>query len=273
MDGREGARRGVQRLILLRVVPVRLASLGLLALLLGGCSSTPERETLTVFAAASLAESFAAIEAAFEAEQPGVDVVVAFAGSQLLATQLLEGASADLFASANPEQLDRAAAGRSMIERRTFTTNRLVLAFPRASVDAGELAIDTLAQLDDPGVRVVLAGEAVPAGHYAREALRELGLHDAVMANVVSYELDVRGVVGKLLAGEADAGIVYATDLRGVEDRLASAELGVAIDARYELALVGDSNHLAAARAFAEFVSGPAGQAILREHGFAAHHD
>ncbi len=243
----------------------RLAPLALVLLI--GCRSTSEREVVVVLAAASLRESFTAIEAAFEAEQPRIDIELSFGGSQLLATQILEGARVDVFASANPEQLDRVAAERALVGRRHFTSNRLVLAVPRG----GEVA--SLEQLDDAGVRVVLAGEAVPAGKYAREALQQLGLADGVLANVVSNELDVRGVVGKLLAGEADAGIVYATDLRGLDDRLQSLELGVTLDARYELALLDDGEHRHAAEAFAEFVSGAAGQAILREHGFALHHD
>ncbi|MFV8750414.1 molybdate ABC transporter substrate-binding protein [Nannocystaceae bacterium ST9] len=240
-----------------------------LALLLAQACKPSERTTVTVFAAASLTESFAAIEAAFEAEHPELDVVLVFAGSQLLATQLLEGAQAEVFASANPEQIDRVGTGRELAERRVFTTNRLVLVVR----DEGE--IRTLDQLTGEGVRVVLAGEAVPAGKYAREALAELGMRDEVMANVVSNELDVRGVIAKLRAGEADAGIAYATDLRGSEDVLDAIELAVEVDARYELAVLADSSHPSEGKTFAAFVSSEAGQAILHEHGFSAvaHHE
>jgi molybdate transport system substrate-binding protein len=228
------------------------------------CGRSSEREPITVFAAASLTESFGALELAFEAEHPNFDVVLAFAGSQLLATQLLEGARADVFASANAEQVDRVATDRELSERRVFATNRLVL------VVRDDGTIRTLDQLSGKGVRVVLAGEAVPAGKYARQALTELGLHEDVMANVVSNEIDVRGVIAKLSAGEADAGIAYATDVRGSEDVLDAIVLPVKVDARYELTVLADAEQLAGGKAFASFVTSDAGQAILREHGFSA---
>jgi molybdate transport system substrate-binding protein len=244
---------------------VRLRTLALtLALSLAcACGRSSVRTPVTVLAAASLTESFAALETAFEAEHPEYDVELAFAGSQLLATQLLEGAHADVFASANPEQVDRVATGRELIERRPFASNRLILVVRKDG------PIHALDQLTDDGVRVVLAGEAVPAGKYARAALTELGLHDEVLANVVSNELDVRGVIAKLRAGEADAGIVYATDLRGSRDVLEGIELVVDVHARYELAVLGDNGRdPAGGKAFAAFVTGPDGQAILHEFDF-----
>jgi molybdate transport system substrate-binding protein len=228
------------------------------------CARSGEREPVVVFAAASLAESFGALELAFEAEHPQFDVVLAFAGSQVLATQLLEGAQADVFASANPEQVDRVATERELIERQVFASNRLV------AVVRDDGTIRSLDQLTPEGVRVVLAGEAVPVGKYARQALDELGLLEAVMANVVSNELDVRGVIAKLRAGEADAGIVYATDLRGSEDVLDAIELPVDVHASYELAVLADASDRAGGQAFTAFVISPAGKAILHEFGFSA---
>jgi molybdate transport system substrate-binding protein len=246
--------------------PVRRPALALVPAftLALACGRSSERETITVFAAASLTESFGAIEQAFEAEHPQYDVVLAFAGSQVLATQLLEGAQADVFASAHPEQVERVAEGRELIDRQAFASNRLVV------VVRDDGAIRSLDQLAGEGVRVVLAGEAVPAGKYAREALTELGLRDSVMANVVSNEIDVRGVIGKLRAGEADAGIAYATDLRGSESVLEAIELPVDVHARYELAVLADANSRAGGQAFAAFVGGSEGQAILREFGFSS---
>ncbi len=240
---------------------LRLAALGLAIGTLLACRSDP-RTPVTVFAAASLAESFAALELAFEADHPELDVVVVVGGSQLLATQLIEGARADVFASANPEQVDRVALERELTDRQRFATNRLVV------VVRDDGPIHSIEQLAGEGVRVVLAGEAVPAGKYARAALVELGLHAGVMANVVSNELDVRGVIGKLRAGEADAGIAYATDLRGSESVLEAIELAVDVDAHYELAVLADAEQRAAGQAFANFVTSNAGQAILHEHGF-----
>lgn len=230
--------------------------------LTSACGRSSNRTAVTVFAAASLSESFAALETAFEAEHPELDVQLSLAGSQLLATQLLEGASADVFASANPEQIDRVASGRELLERRAFAGNRLVLVVRKDG------PIRTIEQLTKKGVRVVLAGEAVPAGKYARAALDELGLRDEVLANVVSNELDVRGVIAKLLAGEADGGIAYATDLRGATHELEAVELVTGVQARYELAVLADANNPAGSKVFVEFVTGPKGQAILHEHNF-----
>lgn len=243
---------------------MRLPILTLALSLACACESAGVRTPVTVFAAASLTESFAALELAFEAEHPQFDVELAFAGSQLLATQLLEGARADVFASANPEQVDRVATGCELLERRAFASNRLVVVMRQDG------PIRSFDQLADGGVRVVLASEAVPAGKYARAALGELGLHDQVLANVVSNELDVRGVIAKVRAGEADGGIVYATDLRGSTDTLDSLELPVDVHARYELAVLGDAvRDPTGGKAFAAFVTSSKGQAILHEFGFA----
>jgi molybdate transport system substrate-binding protein len=234
---------------------------------------TPSQTTtVTVFAAASLSEPFRAIERDYEAAHPGVDLELSFAGSQLLAAQLLEGAPAQLFAAADGAQLDRVAGERALTGRRVFASNRLVIVVPAGSAITG---VDDLAA---PGVRIVLAGEAVPAGRYAQVALDQLGggVRAAVEANVVSRETDVRAVAAKVRLGEADAGIVYATDVRG-DAKLELRELPAAaqIAASYELAVLVDERERepdpqrqAAALALAEFVTSPAGQAILAEHGF-----
>jgi molybdate transport system substrate-binding protein len=267
------------------------------ALGLGGCARAGVEQTLTVFAAASLTEPFRALERAFEAEHPGVDVVVSFAGSQLLATQLLEGAPAQVFASADAAQLDRVAAERTVVGRRVLASNRLVIVVPVGS------AITELTDLAEPGVRVVLAGATVPAGRYARQALERLpvdsvDLLGAVERNLVSNETDVRGVVTKVRLGEADAGVAYATDVLG-DPSLELREFPpiAAVVARYEIAALSDGRRDAvqageagrnrkpmmgraggrsrpesaldvAALEFVEFVTSPAGQAILADYGF-----
>jgi molybdate transport system substrate-binding protein len=243
----------------------------LLVALAGGCTRKGEPQAITVFAAASLSESFRAIETAYEAEHPGVDVELNFAGSQLLATQLLEGASAQVFASADAAQLDRVFVDLELLERRAFASNRIVIV-----VLAGSEIADVW-DLTEPGVRVVLAGEAVPAGRYARQALEQVpvdsvDLRAAVERNVISNETDVRAVVAKVRLGEADAGMVYATDVIG-DPALELRELSplAQVAARYELAVIGDRNSdplRAAAGQFVDFVTGPSGQAIRAEHGF-----
>ena len=253
------------------VRPVLHLLLGL-PLMLGGCvRSSSESVTLTVFAAASLAESFRAIERAYEAEHPGVNIEINVAGSQLLATQLLEGANAQVFASADKPQLDRVDVEFMLDSRREFASNRLVIVVPAGS------AIEDLFDLTEPGVRVVLAGESVPAGRYARQALQRVpvdsvDLLGAVERNVVSNETDVREVVAKVRLGEADAGIVYATDVLG-DAKLEARELpvGAEVRARYELAVIVENSRgplRATAIEFVDFVTSPAGQAILVDHGF-----
>lgn len=245
----------------------RLPTLLLFAVL-GACTRS-DAPTITVFAAASLSEAFRAIEQAYEAEHPGVSIELNFAGSQLLATQLLEGADAQVFASADAVQIDRAGARLELSERRTFAGNRLVIVVPAGSEIRG------VGDLTEPGVRVVLAGEAVPAGRYARLALERypvdsVDLRAAVERNVISNETDVRGVVAKVRLGEADAGIVYATDVVG-DAKLELRELSPTdVTARYEIAVIADRNQARHNEAvqFVEFVTSPAGQAILAEHGF-----
>ncbi|WP_181197585.1 molybdate ABC transporter substrate-binding protein [Enhygromyxa salina] len=231
-----------------------------------GCRARAQT-TVIVFAAASLSEPFHALERAYEAEHPGVDVVLNLAGSQLLASQLVEGAPADVFASADVATLERVAAERSLEpgSRRAFAANRLVVVVP-ADAD-----FDELEDLREPGLKVVLAGPEVPVGRYARAALDQLGLSEAVEANLVSNEDSVNGVLAKLELGEADAGLAYATDLRR-SPSLRGIELPASVDvrARYELAVLADGPTPAQGLAFAAFVTGAKGQAVLREHGFTA---
>jgi molybdate transport system substrate-binding protein len=243
--------------------------LALSSMISGTACRTPTRQTVTVFAAASLGDSFRALEHAYEAAHPELDVVVNLAGSQLLATQLLEGAPADVFASADAATLDRVLAERPELSetRRAFASNRLVIVVPSESeVDAFE-DIDALVRR--PGVKVVLAGPEVPVGRYAREALDQLGLRDAFEAKLVSNEDSVDGVLAKLELGECDLGIAYSTDLRR-SDKLRGIALPEHVDvtARYELAVLADGPAAEHGRAFAEFVTGPEGQALLHEHGF-----
>lgn len=263
-QSRASSRKGISSALL-------LASVAVVAL--GSCTRKGEARPLTVFAAASLAESFRALEQAYEAEHPEIDVQLNFAGSQLLATQLLEGADAQVFASADGPQLDRVDAEFELVGRRVFASNRLVIAVPTGS------EIASVGDLAEPGVRVVLANPSVPAGRYARLALERLpvdsvDLRAAIERNVVSNETDVRGVVAKLRLGEADAGIVYATDVLG-DPQLEARELSFARELvpSYELAVIAETSRddqRSAAMQFVDFVISPAGQAILIEHGFAA---
>ena len=272
-----------------------ISSIGLLLLLLLGCQpaggetaaptevsavtgatpAAPEAATLNVFAAASLSDAFNEIGAAFGAANPGATVVFNFAGSNQLATQITEGAPADVFASANAAQMEVAvASGRiDAGAAQQFVTNRLVVVTP-ADNPAG---ITTLQDLATPDTLLVLAAEEVPVGRYslefldlaAADAAFDRGFKEAVLANVVSYEENVRSVLNKVALGEADAGIVYTSDLVGVEG-VTSLEIPDALNivAQYPIAPLNDSAQPEAAAAFVEWVLSDAGQAILGNYGF-----
>jgi molybdate transport system substrate-binding protein len=232
----------------------RAAALGLAALVAACGGSDPGRAT--VFAAASLTEVFQELDP---------DARFNFAGSDELATQLREGAEADVYAAASsryPEELF----GEGLVEEpRVFATNRLVLIVPAAN-DSG---IESLDDLDRDGVKLVVGAEGVPIGDYTHEVLAEAGA-SAVLDRVVSEEQDVKGVVGKVALGEADAGIVYATDVAAaIEDvRMLAIPTSAEVPVRYEIAVVRDTEHRRHAEAFVQLVLGPEGRRVLRRAGF-----
>jgi len=236
-----------------------------------------ERITLTVFAAASLADAFTAIGQNFSAANPGVEVTFNFGGSQQLAQQLAQGAPADLFASANIRQMavviesGRVVSGTVQI----FVHNRLVVVTP---VD-NPAAVATLADLTKADLKIVLAAKEVPVGQYSLDFLEKAeadgslgaGYRDAVLANVVSYEENVRTVLAKVTLGEADAGIVYHSDVTPVAaaqvQRIAIPD-NLNTIADYPIAPLADSPHTALAQRFTDYLLSPEGQQILIEAGF-----
>jgi molybdate transport system substrate-binding protein len=230
----------------------------------GSASSDDDRD-LTVAAAASLTAAFTQIGADFE-DQTGVGVVLTFGPSDGLATQIVEGAPVDVFASASPTWMDAVERGPGVARRTDFARNRLAVIVPSDN----PASIDGLDDLANAGVQLVLAAEGVPAGDYAREALANAGIADAALANVVSNEEDVAGVVTKVLLGEADAGIAYVTDVTAdVARRISLVEIpdDVNVIATYPIAVIADSGEPDVAREFVEFVLGP-GQGVLADHGF-----
>lgn len=259
-----------------------LAVCVLLGFTLAGCQH-PDADTrrpdrlsptvLTVFAAASLTDAFSEMERMYETAHPGTNILLNLAGSQQLAQQLRLGAPADVFACANIQQMDTAIeAGR--ITRDTqmiFALNRLVVVTP-ADNPAALLHLQDLAR---PGLRLVLAAEVVPVGAYTLEFLENANrrmdptFRSRVLANVVSLEQNVRAVLTKVVLGEADAGIVYASDLQRL-DAVHRIEIpdSLNVPARYTIAPVADSHQPAAARAFIAFVTSPEGRTILEAHGF-----
>lgn len=243
-----------------------------LMLFVGACrgAGNTQDATLTIFAAASLGGAFAEAASAFEQEHPGVAVQLNLAGSQQLAQQLAQGAPADLFASANSEQMAVAiAAGRVAAGAPTlFAANELIVVVP---VD-NPAALGGVEDLGRPGLRLLLADEAVPAGDYARQMLAKAGpplFQEQVLANVVSFEQNVRAVVTKVSLGEADAGIVYRTDApAGSEVTSIPIPPSLNVRAGYSLAPVLDAARPELAADFIAFILSPPGQAILARHGF-----
>jgi molybdate transport system substrate-binding protein len=251
------------------------------ALGLAACRPAPntaaEPRTLTIFAAASLTDAFTEIGEQFEAGHAGVTVTFNFGASNALAEQINQGAPADVFASANPKQMD-AAVTSGRIDPGTvqvFARNRLVVVVPRANPGA----VSTLSDLARPGLKIVLAAAEVPAGQYALDFLDQASLDpafgadykDAVLANVVSYEENVRAVFTKVALGEADAGIVYSSDITG-DGAAGVGKLDIpdALNtlATYPLAPLSDSAQPALAADFVSLVLSASGQAVLAEHGF-----
>jgi molybdate transport system substrate-binding protein len=232
----------------------------------GGGSNGSDRE-LVVLAAASLTDAFHDIGSSFEAANPGVKLAFSFGPSDGLATSIDQGAPADVFASASPSWMeDVSSNGPGVTDRADFARNRLVLVVP-SDDPAGISSIDDLAR---PGVRLVLAAEGVPAGDYARQILANAGIQDAALANVVSNEEDVRGVLTKILTGEADAGIVYVTDVTpDVAGQVRAIPIpgSVNVIATYPIAVVADSKEADLATRFVRYVLGP-GQRTLRSFGF-----
>lgn len=234
-------------------------------------------QTLTVLAAASLTESFSELGKLFESRNPGVKVAFSFAGSQQLAQQLAQGAAADVFASANWKSMEAAIdAGRvSRGDAKTFAGNRLAIVFPSDN-PAG---LETLQDLANPGLRLVLADKSVPVGQYALDFLdraaqepgSDPGFKEDVLKNVVSYEENVRFVLTKVILGEADAGILYVTDITpGAAEQVGIIEIPDALNrvAAYPIAPIADSKNSELARAFVELLLSPDGQAILAKYGF-----
>jgi molybdate transport system substrate-binding protein len=247
----------------------------------GGHSSEPGNrspsKTLNVFAAASLTEAFGEIAQDFEADHPGVHVVLNLAGSQQLAQQLAQGAPADVFASADSKQME-AIVDEGRIDPdapQPFAGNRLVVVLPKENA----AQIQNLEDLAKPGLRLVIADAAVPVGAYTMQfldrAAQDASLGEAFrsgfLGNIVSYEENVRAVLGKVVLGEADAGIVYTTDYATVSDEgVRSVEIPeeMNVTASYVIAPLNDSHQAGLANSFIDFILSPRAQAVLEKYGF-----
>jgi molybdate transport system substrate-binding protein len=225
----------------------------LAALLLAGCGGgNANADEATVFAASSLADVAPAVDP---------DATVVLGGSNDLAAQIRDGADADVFLSASATPVEELQAAGLVGEPVAFASNRLVVVVP------AEGAVAQLADLARPGTKLVLGAEGVPAGDYAREALAAAGL-DAALERVVSLEDDVKGVLGKVALGEADAGIVYATDAKAAGDDVRTVAIPERWqpEIRYFAALVEPAS--GAGRAYLGRLQGEEGLGALSEAGF-----
>jgi molybdate transport system substrate-binding protein len=235
-----------------------------------------EEVTLTVFAASSLTDAFTEMGQVFEEQHPGATVQFNFGASSDLATQLAEGAPGDVFASANTRQMENAAAaGRIAGDPAPFLTNSLVLIVP-ADNPAG---IETLTDLAHDGVKFVSAAPDVPIRGFTEEMLDNAAadpaygeeFKTAVLANLVSEETNVRQLAAKVVLGEADAGVVYQSDVTpDIADQVQVIEIPDALNvvAVYPIAAISDSASPETAQAFLDLILSDEGQAILAKWGF-----
>ena len=255
----------------------RVVALALGMAVLAGCSSSNTQadhsgspaggtKDLTVFAASSLTGAFTKIGKDFEAANPGVHVVFNFGPSDGLAHTIESEGGADIFASASPTWMDEVGTKVGVTQRHDFAQNRLVVITPLSD----PAAITALHDLATPGVQLVLAAPGVPVGDYARQVLHNAGIAAAAEANVVSNEQDDAALVTKVTSGEADAAVVYASD---VTDQVApfvrviSIPDAVNVIATYPIAAVVGGSQPSIAASFVNYVMG-GGQPTLKTFGF-----
>ena len=231
---------------------------GVLAWLVTGCGSGGET-TVTVYAAASLSEAFENLATEYEAANPDVEVNISFAGSARLAAQISAGGRVDVFASANAATMSRVVAeGRTATPPVLFARNRLALVVPIDN--PGNVA--ELDDLSDDSLVLAVCAPEVPCGALAQAVLADAGID----ANPDTEETSVRAVLTKVTLGEADAGLVYATDVAAGGNKVTTVPLGPQIRFNdYPVVAVSDR---AVAADFVDFILGPDGQRILWSHGF-----
>lgn len=242
-------------------------SLGSLLLIASTALPTQARE-LTVSAAASLTEAFTEIAAAYEARQPGVDVILNFGGSGALLQQIRAGAPVDVFAAADEDTMNRASSAGLIIdaERHTFASNLVVLAVTAGSTHAPA----ALEDLTDPDIERIALGnpDSVPAGRYARQALDDAQLTAALASKLIPAQ-NVRQALDYLARGEVDAAFVYVTDMAAQSARVRVAfVVPTRAPASYPIAPIAGSKAPAEALGFITFIRSEDAQTILSKHGF-----
>jgi molybdate transport system substrate-binding protein len=232
---------------------------------------------LTIFAAASLVEALSEVGGEFEAMYPGSVVVINFAGSQQLAQQLSQGAPADIYASADKQQMENVIqSGRITADSdQVFIHNRLAVVLP--GDNPGN--IRDIKDLARTGLELLLVDEAAPVGRYSQEMLDRaseqagygIEFKEGVLGNVVSYEENVRAVLTKIILGEADAGIIYVSDVIGSSEAdiyFIEIPEQFNVTASYYIAPISDSSKLNWGKDFIRLLLSPKGQEILERYGF-----
>jgi len=219
---------------------------------------------ITVLAAASLKESFTAIGAAFEAANPGTKVTLSFGASSALAQQIIQGAPADVFASAAPKNMQQVVDAEAADAPTDFARNMLEIAVP--PTNPAKVAV--LADLAGPSVKVALCQPQVPCGALAQKVLANAG----VSVKPVTLEQDVKSTLTKVQLGEADAALVYVTDVTSAGDKVKGIPIPAGVDAAttYPIADLTASKNAAVAKAFVAFVLSAQGRSELAKVGFQA---
>jgi molybdate transport system substrate-binding protein len=230
-----------------------------------GLSAAELSGTLTVFAAASLKQTFTDLATQFEKAHPQVDVALNFDGSATLVTQITQGAPADVFASADAANMKKLSDAKLTAGTPVdFATNVLTLAVPADN----PANITTFADAAKPGIKLVVCAVQVPCGAAAKADAAAAGL----TLTPVSEELSVTSVLGKVTSGEADAGLVYVTDAKSAGDKVKAIPLDLATPTvnEYPIAAVSSSKQAELAAAFIALVTAPDGQKVLQDAGFGA---
>lgn len=253
---------------------IGVAALAALALaLVSGCSSTTSTEStqgasppgsIMVFAAASLKAAFTEIGEQFKTDNPGASIEFSFAGSSDLVTQLTQGASADVFASADTRNMDKAVdAGLLDGSPVNFATNTLTIVV----APGNPKGIRSFQDLARPGLNVVVCAPPVPCGGATEKVEKATGVNLAP----VSEESSVTDVLNKVTTGQADAGVVYVTDAAGAGDKVTEVPFPESSEAVnvYPIAVLKQSEQKELAQRFVDLVTGDAGQKVLGTEGFA----
>jgi len=261
-----------------KIVPVVLCVF-LTALVIAscGCTTSTQSTKLTVFAGAGLSGAFNETAAAFSANHTGVNVTFNYAGSDTLATQLTRGAYADIFASADMNHMN-------VVKNAGLMNNSSIIVFAESNLaivvpTANRANITNLSDLAKPGTKLVIGEDALPVGEYAQQMLNRTAdnsaygpsFRTAVLANVVSKETMVNNIVAKVALGEADAGIVHNSEVPAAYQRMVKIipiPGTVNVLARFPIGVLSGSHNSQLAQSFINYVTSPAGQAILQKYGF-----